>query len=130
MTTELIMASLESAAEAQGDISPAIYENYFQRCPGSEALMSHIDHIVRGRMLEEVFRLLMADSLEAEAGYLNFEVNNHKLAYNVEPHMYGNLLQAVRDTVQTAAGNDWQEAWAQAWDQRIEELSGEISKRL
>ena len=34
-----VCMSLEMAGEMAGDISPAIYQNYFARCPGSEALI-------------------------------------------------------------------------------------------
>ena len=107
MTEDLISTTFEMAAEIGGDLAPAIYANYFARCPGSQALMSHIDDIVRGKMLEEVYRLLMLSDYSGEQGYLNFEMKNHKLAYSVEAHMYGNLLAAILDTVRDAIGDQW-----------------------
>jgi hypothetical protein len=127
---DLVCVSLELAAEAAGDISAAIYVDYFARCPGSEALMSHIDHLVRGKMLEEVFRLLMTQNYAEEQGYLNFEMRNHRLAYSVEAHMYGNLLDAILATVRTAVGDDWTTAFEAAWQKRLADLSAEISARV
>ena len=49
-----IIASLEIAAEKCGDITPAVYERYFQKSPGAEELMVQIDHLVRGKMMEEI----------------------------------------------------------------------------
>ena len=128
--TDLVNASLETAAEIAGDITPAIYQRYFASCPGSEALMSHIDDLVQAKMMAEVYRLVMLPSYEDEAGYLNFEVDNHALAYSVEPHMYGNLLYALMDTVAEALGGRWTPDHKQAWDDRLEALLGEIDGRV
>ena len=130
MTDDLISTTFEMAAEIGGDLAPAIYANYFARCPGSQALMSHIDDIVRGKMLEEVYRLLMLSDYSGEQGYLNFEMKNHKLAYSVEAHMYGNLLAAILDTVRDAIGDQWQPSFEAAWQQRINDLTLEIQHRI
>ena len=128
--TDLVNDSLETAAEIAGDITPAIYERYFASCPGSEALMSHIDDLVRAKMMVEVYRLVMLPSYEDEAGYLNFEVDNHALAYSVEPHMYGNLLYALMDTVAGTLGDKWTPDHKQAWEDRLEALLSEINTRV
>ncbi len=130
MTEDLISTTFEMAAEIGGDLAPAIYANYFARCPGSQALMSHIDDIVRGKMLEEVYRLLMLSDYSGEQGYLNFEMKNHKLAYSVEAHMYGNLLAAILDTVRDAIGDQWQPSFEAALQQRINDLTLEIQHRI
>jgi len=120
-----LLASLERAAEVAGDISPAIYDRYFERCPDSRAIMSHTDEYMRGRMLDEVYRLLMNDNLTGDRDYLAFETVNHR-AYGAAGHMYENLLLAVRDVVRGALGPDWTESTAQAWDARVAELLGII----
>ena len=130
MAEDLVYTSFEMAAELGGDLAPAIYANYFARCPGSQALMSHIDDLVRGKMLDEVYRLLMLDDYREEQGYLNFEIKNHKLAYSVEANMYGNLLAAVQDTVRSTLGDAWQPAIEAAWQQRIGDLTQEINARI
>ena len=130
MTEDLISTTFEMAAEIGGDLAPAIYANYFARCPGSQALMSHIDDIVRGKMLEELYRLLLLSDYSGEQGYLNFEMKNHKLAYSVEAHMYGNLLAAILDTVRDAIGDQWQPSFEAAWQQRINDLTLEIQHRI
>ncbi|MFN3239858.1 MAG: globin [Pseudomonadales bacterium] len=127
---DLVADSLEQTAELAGDISPAIYERYFARCPGSEALMSHIDELVRAKMMAEVYRLVMLPDFEEEAGYLNFEMDNHALAYSVEPHMYGNLLYALMDTVAETMGDAWNDDYKTAWEDRLELLLKEINVRV
>jgi hypothetical protein len=127
---DLVADSLEQTAEMAGDISPAIYKRYFARCPGSEALMSHIDELVRAKMMVEVYRLVMLPDYEEEAGYLNFEMDNHALAYSVEPHMYGNLLYALMDTVAETMGDAWNDNYKSAWEDRLELLLKEIHVRV
>ena len=124
-----VYESLELAAETAGDITPQVYERYFSRCAGSAALMSHIDDIVRGRMLEEVVRLMMLPEYSGEQQYLDFEINNHRSAYSVEPHMYGNLLSALRDTVRESLDGRWNDRFEAAWDRRIDALKAEIAAR-
>lgn len=125
-----VIASLEVAASQAGDISEEVYKRYFERCPGSQALMSHIDYLVRGKMLDEVLRLIMLPNFSAEQQYLDFEVKNHRLAYSVEPHMYRNLLSALRDVVKDAAGSSWDDDIEAAWQTRIDKLISEIETRI
>ncbi len=129
MTEDLVYTSFEIVAEKTGDIAPAVYKKYFARCPGSEELMTHIDDIVRGRMLDEVYRLMMNETYDEEESYLNFEVKNHKLAYSVQPHMYENLLAALKEVIAESLGNDWNDSFEQAWQSRIDLLLKEIQVR-
>jgi len=91
--------------------------------------MAHLEQLVKSKMLEEVFRLLMEPDYSDEQQYLNFEIDNHRRAYSVEPHMYENLLTAVRDTVRDALGKDWNAAMNAAWNERIDDLLTEIRRR-
>jgi hemoglobin-like flavoprotein len=127
---DLVTESLEIASEIKGDIAPAIYERYFERCPGSKALMSHIDELVQGKMMVEVYRLVMLESYDDEAAYLTFEVNNHALAYSVEPNMYRNLLSALMDTVAESLAEQWTPKMSEAWEDRLHMLNHEIETRL
>ena len=125
-STTAILQSLSEVAEKSGDIAPYIYKAYFQRCPGSEALMSHIDDLVKGRMMAEVFKLLMAEDLPKLGRYLRFETKTHK-GYGAEPQMYENLLISVRDTVKKSLGAGWRDEYEQAWQARLQELLHEIT---
>jgi hypothetical protein len=116
-----LLASLELAAEKAGDISPAVYDRYFERCPDSRAIMIHTDAYMRGRMLDEVFRLLMSGGVEEEREYLQFETTNHR-AYGAAPHMYENVLLAVRDVVAQVLGAEFSGEMDQAWKQRVQDL--------
>ncbi len=116
----------ESLASIEDDLSPQIYQRYFELCPESAALMEHTDDHMRGRMLEEVFRLLLNPDTAAESEYLQFEVGNHN-AYGAQVHMYANVLIAVRDCVQSALGAaGWEQATADAWDARVSAIVSAI----
>lgn len=123
--TDLIMESLELTAVEAGDITPIVYENYFNACGGSRELMEHVDPMVKGKMLEEVLVLLTGTDPAADEHYIRFEVTTHK-GYGVVPHMYRNLFEAVRKTVKDSLGEKWNNEFASAWDHRIEYLLSEI----
>ncbi len=127
MAEDLVYQSLERVAETAGDLSDAIYARYFELCPQSAEIMSHTDEGMRGRMLDEVFRLLLNPEPSEEIEYLAFEVDNHR-AYGAEVHMYGNVLAAVRDVVKGALGGEWRAATDQAWAERLEALESIIRK--
>lgn len=122
-----VLQSFEIAGERAGDITAAVYERYFALCPGSKALMSHIDGYVQGRMLEEVVELLLTERPETLHDYLRFETKTH-VSYGVEARMYANLLAAVRDTVRDALAQDWNETFDCAWQTRIAALLAEIAR--
>jgi hypothetical protein len=121
--------SLEIAAERGGDIYPAIYETYFARCAGSHDLMRLTDVYMRGRMLDSLFELLLADDVTEQIAYLRFEAKNH-MSWGVQPVMYENLLEAVRDTVREICAPDWTAAMASEWETRIGALLAEIRATL
>lgn len=125
MSVNAILQSFEIAAERAGDIAPAVYDAYFARCPESRELMRFVDQYMRGRMLESLLELLMADEVSEQYRYLHFETTSH-VSYGVLPHMYENLLTAVRDTVRDACGAYWTPVMAAAWNSRLEALLREI----
>ena len=125
-TQDLILTSLEITAENAGDITLAVCQRFFDKCPDSKDLMEHIDAGVQGRMVEEVLRLLMVPDAHSQNDYLEFEVRSH-LAYGVHADMYNNLLSAVLETVQSALGESWDEAFHSAWQERVDSLASEIS---
>lgn len=120
-----LMRSFELAGERAGDITEQVYEAYFARCPESRKLMVLTDEHMRGRMLESVVLLLMVGSAQEQRDYIAFETKSHK-SYGVRPHMYENVLTAVRDTVRSAVGKDWTSAMEAAWSARLDAILQEI----
>jgi hypothetical protein len=126
---DLVYRSFERASERVDDIVEPVYRRYFARDPEAAALMSHMDHLTLGRMLNEVIRLLMSTDYAVDASYLDFEVKNHEWAYRVQSRMYSELLAAVRETVADVLGSEWDAASAAAWDERVARLLDEIDRR-
>jgi len=120
--TELIAESLELLGESDADIYGRVYEHFFRMNPGAEELMTHMDELTRGRMLEEVTRLLMVEDLGAESAYVTFEYNNHKTAYSVQSRMYRELFDAFAITVKEIVGDAWRPEFDEAWLSRAKEL--------
>ena len=120
-----IIESLEIVAEKAGDIAPAVIHRYHARCTDSALLMDHMDNYMLGRMLDQVFLLLMEEGTAELRNYLEFETMNH-LSYGVENFMYDNLFDAVFETVRSIAGDTWSAEFESAWQARIEVLTREI----
>ncbi len=120
--SELIAESLEYLAESDEDVYGKIFDEFYRVSPDGEGLMMHMDELTKGRMLEEVTRLLMSVDVELEAAYLDFELRNHEQAYSVERYMYRQLFNAFAGVVRGLAGEHWSPAYEQAWNTRIETL--------
>ncbi len=76
--------------------------------------------------MQEVLVFIMAEDLRSQRAYLCFEIKTHQ-GYGVQPHMYENLLLAVRDTVKEILGAHWSEDYELAWRGRLDTLLQEIS---
>jgi hypothetical protein len=84
--------------------------------------MIQIDHLVRGKMMEEIMRLLMSEDFAGEDEYLTFEMKTHEEAYSVIKSMYGSLLHSVWEILKEGLGDEWTDAFEAAWDNRIQAL--------
>lgn len=126
-SADAIIRSLEIAAEAGGDISASVIARYHELCPASAGLMDHMDEHMLGRMMDQVFLLLMDDSDAELDSYLTFETKNHQ-SYGAQPYMYENLLTATRDIVRSLVAGSWTDELEGAWKARNEFLLDEIAK--
>ncbi len=118
-SAEDILPSLEICAERCGDIVPDVYQRFFALDKGAAELMAHSDDHMRGRMFEQTLELLMSDQHFGEDGYLNWELDNHLMAYQVNKEMYTAFFQAIIEVVREGAGEHWKPADAQAWQDRV-----------
>lgn len=121
--SELIAESLEYLADTDLDVYQRVFDAFYRESPAAENLMLHMDELTKGRMLEEVTRLLMSVDVELEAAYLDFELRNHEQAYGVERQMYRQLFNAFAAVVRDLAGDRWTPEYEQVWHSRIDELS-------
>ena len=129
VSEDLIVQSLEIAAE-NGDITEQIYQRYYEISPESAELMRYVDDNVKGKMMDEIYRLLMVQDYAEESAYLNWEVDNHEMAYSVLPRMYDGLFEAVYETVEACLGDNWTDACAAAWHERLGSLQQEVLDRF
>ena len=124
--SDLLLSSLERVAEKAGDITPEVYERFFQLSPSAYSLMGHSDPHMRGRMLEQVFELFFTDDHLGEGNYLDWELDNHLVGYQVEGEMYEHFFAALVDTIKAALGDEWQPDIADAWNTRIEDIMAQV----
>ena len=122
----ILSASLEQCSDNEGDITDQVYERFFAGCQAALPLMNHSDQYMKGRMLAQVFELLLDDDQIGEGGYLRWEVNNHLSAYGVDVSMYRSFLDALCDTVKQSLGSAWTTSQATAWAERIDWLLADI----
>ena len=130
MSEDFVVDSLELVAEKAGDITPLIYQKYFECCPDSAAVMLHLDETTMGKKMEEVYRLMVVADYATESDYLTWEVVNHESAYNVEPHMYEGLFSAMTEAVREVLWVDLNIAIESAWKARCDDLRHEIVRRF
>ncbi len=122
----ILIASLEQCSENEGDIIEQVYERFFSGCQAAIPLMHHSDEHMKGRMLAQVFELLLDDDQIGEDGYLRWEVKNHLGAYGVDVSMYKSFLDALCETVKHSLGSAWTTSQASAWAERIDSLLQDI----
>jgi len=126
-TVELTQA-FEALAERDIDLSPQIYERFFQLRPDAEGLMQQSDVNMRGRMLDQTFELLMDPDVLGPESYFRWEVTNHVSAYGVSADMYGPYFQAVGDALASVLGDLWTQQIASAWRVRVADLLQDLQR--
>jgi hypothetical protein len=124
--TAEILAAMERVADKAGDITPAIFDRYFERCSDSRALMDHMDEHMLGRMMDQVLLLIMEPGEDELASYISFETASHR-SYGVQAHMYESLMRSVEDVIAETLGDDFTAPMARALKARIDYLLSAIS---
>ena len=122
----VVTRTLEVCAETLGDIVPAVYERFFAMSAEGSELMGHSDQYIQGRMFEQVLELLMSDEHFGSDGYLNWELNNHLVAYHATPQMYETFFDAVVEIVRDAVGPAWTDQDALAWRSRVDQVMAQV----
>ena len=121
---ELIVASLERAAELSGDLTPLVYARLFAEHPDMEALfIRDTDGSVRGEMLARVIEAIL-DFIDqrAYASYLiQCEVVTHE-GYGTPPEVFRTFFGVVAAAIQELIGFDWTVEINVAWANLLAEL--------
>ena len=128
---ELIERVLECAAEDDPGLNETIYKNFYEAMPDAEQLMSHVDEGTRGKMIAEIYRLLLAEDVAASDGdYLMFETKTHANSYFVLPEMYNVLSDVFLQTLRLSAARVWGPAVEAAVSRRLNAMTTAISSAL
>ena len=129
MANALIEATLERVAVSDSDFDQRCFERFFQMSEEGKSLMAHMDHVHRGNMMAEIYRVLLADKLEDEADYLNWEAKNHETAYFVPKHLYPMFMKALQALVADTLGGTLSSSESDAFTARCNQIAHEIQTR-
>lgn len=124
-----ILSSLEVAAEKNIDISEPAYKYYFEASPESREMMSHMDNLMRGRILSEVINLMMMSDGSDKQEVVRFEVETH-MANGVTPKMYDKILNAVYLAMRDSLDEEWTPEFERAWKSQIAGLIDAIETQI
>lgn len=122
--TSLLNQCFEQLANKNVDITKAVYKSYISRMPDVAEHIAALDERMMGRMLDQVYRLLLED---VDDDYLTFEVSTHQ-NYGATPERYSGLLIAVKDSVKEVLSECWTNAEERAWDKSIKRVVSEIGR--
>ena len=125
---EVILQSLEGLEDCSVNLNVLIYDHFYQSCPGAEELMGHMDELTKGKMMEEVTRLMLVEEVARESEYLDFELRNHRFAYSVDQVMYPALLNSFYHSLREVLSESWLPAFDKAWEARISELNDALEQ--
>jgi hypothetical protein len=121
---EVLYHCFERLAECDRDIAPLVYRKFTLNMPSANQHIDYLDSRMRGRMLDQVYRLLLDD---VDEDYLRFETGMHK-GYGADEQLYRGLLTAVKDSVSEALQDGWTSAEDAAWDRTIEQIVSNIAR--
>ena len=125
----VISESLSLCDDRVGDITPLVYQRFFELDTSAASLMEYSDNHMRGRMFASVLELFLSDDPFENDGFLAWELDNHVSAYSVTKGMYESLFRAFIDVVKETLGEAWSADFEDAWTNRIARIMTEVSQR-
>lgn len=121
---DLIVASLERAAEVCEDLTPLVYARLFAAHPQMEILFfADRNGQVRGEMLTKVIEAILdfAGPRQYAATLIQTEVVTHA-GYDVPPDVFGVFFGTVAETLKALIGSAWTADIDAAWTRMLAEL--------
>lgn len=125
----VISESLSLCDDLIGDITPLVYQRFFELDASAARLMKYSDEHMRGRMFASVLELFLSDDPFEKHGFLAWELDNHVTAYSVTTTMYESLFKAFIDVVKDSLGEAWSPEVATAWTARTARIMTEVKCR-
>jgi len=120
----VISRCFEKLAEMNVDMTASIYSAYLSAMPEVTEHIEYLDDRMKGRMLDQVYRLLLDD---VDNDYLSFEARTHR-CYGATVARYKGLLNAVKTTFKEQLGASWTAEDEQAWDASISRILTDIER--
>lgn len=120
----LIVESLELAAERCEDLTPLVYDRLFQVRPETRGLFrTEGSTLVKGSMLELSLDAILDFAGERKAAFrlIFCEVQSHA-AYGTSPELFNVFFKVIADVVRDLIGDAWTEDVAAAWLGLLDEL--------
>ena len=124
-----ISESLSLCDDRVGDITPHVYQRFFQLDTSAASLMEYSDEHMRGRMFASVLELLLSDDPFESDGFLAWELDNHVNAYSVTRTMYESLFKAFFEVIREALSEVWCADFERAWTNRVARIMTEVNHR-
>lgn len=121
-TVQTISQCFEKLAEKNIDISESVYQTYIQNMPDVNEHIDVLDTRMKGRMLDQIYRLLLDD---VDKDYLEFEARTHR-CYGATLERYEGLLSAVKQIFKDQLRDDWHSTDEKAWDTSIKRILADI----
>lgn len=121
---EVIHRCFEEVAKADVDLAPVVYEKFTACAPQASQHISHMDGRMRGRMLDQIYGLLLGD---ADSDYLEFEAKMHR-GYGANADLYRGILTAVKTATKETLTDAWPAEADTAWDRTIERILSDIQQ--
>ncbi len=121
---DLIVQSLELAAEHCEDLTPLVYDRLFQVRPETRGLFrTEGSTLVKGSMLELALDAILDFAGERKAAFrmIFCEVQSHA-AYGTSPDLFNVFFEVIADVVRDLIGDAWTNDTAAAWRGLLEEL--------
>ena len=129
MRDELIIESLELAAERVEDLSPLVYARLFAQHPEMQPLFwRDTNHAVKGEMLAQAINAILdlVGPRRYAAVLLQCEVITHA-GYDVPPDVFAIFFNVFRATLQDVVADAWTPAMGAAWDDLLGEIANYIA---
>lgn len=132
MSHELVMQSLELAAERCEDLTPLVYERLFREQPDMRALFwRDANHAVKGEMLAQAIEAVldMIGGGRYGARMLQNEVVTHA-GYDVPPAVFRTFYGVVAATLAELLGPDWTPQMEAEWRSLLAQMDDVVASAL
>jgi hemoglobin-like flavoprotein len=131
-TGDLIVESLELAAERCEDLTPLVYDRLFHVKPETRAMFrADPRNLVKGSMLELAVEAILDFAGERKASHrlIFCEVQSHD-GYGTPPEIFAVFFEVIADTVRDLLGKQWSPDIDAAWRTTLKDLDGYVEAAI